>query len=212
MKPLQDHTTLIVVGKWNRHILDVEWLSKNIFMAAEIQVEFSLNLDLPPRFTKDDVRIVVTADRVVFAALQYRDEVLTKMEQMAVHLSTLLPVTPVSALGINFGYREDSPPEKLLAIFEIGDNCLLADQDAKIQANLIKRELKIQDRELNLSMSHAQGAVTFDFNFHFGLKNMADLSTLLNGTVVKDKAIAESLLASVYDLHIEMEEESPHEQ
>ena len=41
---------------------------------------------------------------------------------------------------------------------------------------------------------------------------MADLPTLLNGAMVKDKAIAESHLAGAYDLHPNLEEESPHEQ
>jgi hypothetical protein len=130
---------------------------------------------------------------------------------MGICLSNLLPVTPVSALGINFNYREDAPPEQLLGLFRMGDNDRLADHDAKIQSYLLKRELKIQDQVLNLGVSHAQGAVTFDFNFHFGVKSMADVSSLLNGTMVKDRTIAESLLEGVYGLHLDVGEETNHE-
>ncbi len=100
----KDSVSLIIVGKWNRYILTPEWIAKHFFNATELAVEFSLNLDSPPRFTRDDIRIVPEDNRIKFEALRYNDDVLLQIEQMSVKLAKLLPVTPVKAFGINFGF------------------------------------------------------------------------------------------------------------
>lgn len=99
MKVKPGSTTLILVGKWNKYILSPNWLAKNIFKNDNMQVEFSFNLDLPPRFTSDKIRIVATEDNVVFVALTYDEDILSRIEAMVYNLAESLPHTPVSAFG-----------------------------------------------------------------------------------------------------------------
>lgn len=207
MKPTEDGVTLIVAGKWNRYILSVEWLAKNIFRADDIQVEFSLNLDLPPRFLKDNVRIVATNSRIVFTALKYQDSVLSSIEQMAQRLATLLPVTPVTAFGINFAYRETAAPPSLIELFSFEDNARLADHGIAIQTSEIKRKVTLDDHIVNLSIRQESGVIGLDFNFHTDIGALEQLPPLLEGRFVRNKNVAERLMKDVYGLALEALEE-----
>ncbi len=209
MKVKQDSLTLIIAGKWNRHILTVEWLSKNIFETDSIQVEFSLNLGLPPRFMKDDIRIIPTEERITFVALKYSENVFSRIEQMAFRIAELLPVTPMSAFGTNFGFIEESPSDDLLSLYKLSDNDALSDNSIQIENYSIKRKLLVEDQILNFSINSESGSMVFNFNFHYQLQNQnsKELKEKVKGRYTKNKLIAEQLMHNVYKLVLDDEEE-----
>jgi len=207
MKILPDSLTLIIVGKWNRYILTVDWLAKNIFQTDNVQIEFSLDFDLPPRFTKDGIRIIPTENRITFIALKYDDVVFSRIEKMTLRLAKLLPVTPVTAFGINFKFVEESPKSELLSLFELADNNKLSDNDIRIEDYFLKRKMIVNNRVLNLNIIQESKKVLFEFNFHEELQNINMLIQKIEGRFIANKEIAENLLNNIYGLNLEMEEE-----
>lgn len=208
MKVKQDSTNLVLAGKWNKYILSPKWMAENIFKKKEIQVEFSFNLDLPPRFTSDNIRIVPTEDRVVFVALAYDEDIIKRLEKMAYNLVELLPHTPVTAFGTNFAYIEDGETKDLLSLFELKDNSDLSDYNVRIENYSIKRKLLIDEQILNLNIIQNRGNVVFDLNFHYETPLTDKIKEKICNRFVENKKIAENLLKEVYGLKLDDLEEN----
>lgn len=203
MKVKQDSTNLVIAGKWNKYILSPDWLAKHIFDKSEIKVEFSFTLDLPPRFTCDNIRIVPTEDRITFIALEYLNDVLEKIENMAYILTDLLPFTPIAAFGTNFAYIEEEAKMDLLDIFELKDNNKLSDYDVTIEKYSIRRKLLIEEQALNFDILQEGENVVFGLNFHYEAPPIGFNKDNIKGTFVENKKIAENLLNNVYKLVLE---------
>lgn len=203
MKVKTDSTNLVIAGKWNKYILSPDWLAKHIFEKSEIKVEFSFTLDLPPRFTCDNIRIVPTEDRVTFIALEYLDGVLEKIENMAYILTDRLPFTPIAAFGTNFAYIEEGARMDLLDMFELKDNDKLSDYDVTIEKYSIQRKLLIEGQELILDILQEGENVVFGFNFHYEAPSIDFIKDNIKGRFVGNKKIAENLLNNVYKLVFE---------
>lgn len=207
MKVKPGSTNLILVGKWNKYILSPNWLAKNIFKNDNIQVEFSFNLDLPPRFTCDKIRIVATEDNVVFVALTYDEDIISRIEEMVYNLAESLPHTPVSAFGTNFVYIEDGATEDLASLFELKDNNDLSDYNVRIEEYSIKRKLIINEQVLNLNISQNRRNVVFDLNFHYETPSTDKIKEKIRNRFVENKKIAENMLKEVYRLELDEPEE-----
>jgi len=203
MKVKTDSTNLVIAGKWNKYILTPDWLAKNIFGQSEISVEFSFTLDLPPRFTSDNIRIVASEDRVIFTALGYSDGILKKIEDMAYKLVDILPFTPIAAFGTNFAYIEEGAGTNLLDIFELTDNDTLSDYDVTIEKYSIRRQLLIAEQKLNFDILQEGEKVVFGFNFHYEAPSIDVIKEKIQGRFVENKKIAEGLLNNVYELELE---------
>ena len=203
MKVKRDSTNLVIAGKWNKYILSPDWLAKHIFEKSEIKVEFSFAFDLTPRFTCDNIRIVPTEDKVTFIALEYLNDVLEKIENMAYILTDLLPFTPIVAFGTNFAYIEEGARLDLLDIFELKDNDKLSDYDVTIKKYSIRRTLLIEGQELNLNILQEGKNVVFDFNFHYDAPSIGFIKDNIKGRFVENKKIAENLLNNVYKIVFE---------
>lgn len=192
---------LVLAGKWNRYLLSPQWVGKNIFCEPELQVEFALNLELPPRYTSKEksIRFVPAEDKVIFYPLNQSDQCLSAVEKLADKLLELLPHTPISAFGINFGFIEEANT-KLYEYFNISDNGQLGNFDCVLKETSITRAFSFQGKDLNLTMKLNGNKVNFGFNFHYPVKSVTEARNNLKGNILINKKYAEDLLASVYKL------------
>jgi hypothetical protein len=102
MKPILTDWTLVLVGSWNLAILNPDWLGKNIFDATQLDAELIIEGVRPRlRFFFEKVLVLPAPDRVIFAPRHPNDADLSAVEEAAKKVLTLLPVTPVSGVGIN---------------------------------------------------------------------------------------------------------------
>jgi hypothetical protein len=115
MRAVPDSWSIVIVGRWNVSILNPTWLGKHVFENPEVQVEFSLTPGSPPRFTSREIRIVPQNAAVTVQAVQYTEAAMRRAEEVACKLLELLQHTPVSAVGVNFGFEEPSPDEAIVA-------------------------------------------------------------------------------------------------
>jgi len=201
---------LVLVGKWNKYILVPDWVGTNIFKQKTVQVEFPLNLQGPPRFTNDegDIRMLPDDDRVIFVAVKNDEAILKKIEQMANDLLSILPYTPISSFGENFGFIEETNLERILPLFEFPDNDSLSRKGCAIGKSSIRRTIsKYPNTVLNFVMKQDGPKVIFDFNFHYLVKDAKEALEKITGSFIENKRRSEEFLREIYGLEYETEEE-----
>ena len=126
-------------------------------------------------------------------------------------LLEILDHTPVSALGINFGFEESTENFEKLDIFSFGDTTDWIDRSYTQETAEIKRRFKLGNDEkgiLNFSLILNQRKVALDFNFHYDCADTEKAKEIiLEGIIAKNRDIALNILEDVYSLTLEEEDE-----
>jgi hypothetical protein len=208
MKPIIDSSTLVIVGKWNKYILSPNWVANTIFEEATLNVDFPLRLDLPSKYTSptSNITFIPSEDRVIFIPPNFEESTLTKIEKMSHTLLTHLSYTPIIAFGINICFVEKDNAA-LYALFNISDNDKLSESGFQISTNSVVRNLKSDNGQiLNFKITQKANEITFEFNFHYPVKNATEAREKLEeGIILKNKGIALELLEGKYDLQLDAE-------
>lgn len=207
MKIKDESFTIVLAGNWNKYILQPNWVAKEIFEETTVQLEFAVNIGLPPRYTASNIRIIPTDEKVTFRAMDTSDNCLTKMGNMAIKLLNKLNYTPISAFGMNFGYTEKAETQNLFNLFKFADNDELGSFGCIINNSLTQKNITIDERILNLKIHHIGKDVSFDFNFHYDVGNASEAEEKIKENVLKNKKIAEDILNKVYKLSFETAKE-----
>ena len=203
MKIREESFTIVIAGNWNKYILTPEWVSKNLFDAAELKVEIPISMNLPPRFADKEIRFIPSNNSVILVPLILTDDVLNKAEVMAVKLIEKLPYTPIGAFGINFGFIEDNPEAPLCALFNTSDQEPLSTFGCDIKSCIISRKLEFEGKTINLTITNDESSnISFDFNFHYEIANSEDAIRLLGNEFLADKAHALNIMRTVYNSEI----------
>jgi hypothetical protein len=197
--------TIVLAGNWNKNILSPQWTAEHIFNVDKLNLKFeiSMNLNLPPRLSSSEVSMLPSDNAVIFAPLQQTDECYQKAENFASNLLEKLPYTPMSAFGINFGFVEESPDSSLLSLFELNDKTDLNEFGCEIKECGIVRRLQMEGKVLNLTISHADAKITFDFNFHYDVRDAKNAKELLQGQTAANRILAYKILNDIYNLEVQ---------
>ncbi len=134
------------------------------------------------------------------------DAVLLRAEGMARSMLQALPETPVQAVGINFGFREQIPPGHVLAMFNDVDDAELGQQGWATGERKLARRLTRDNDALALTMTYNGESVDIDFNFHTDTQANAVAQQAVEARRslrLRDAAI--DLLRQTY--HLELEED-----
>ena len=133
MRPKRDGWNILLAGFWNRLIFTPDWVILHFFQGEEeVEARVALLPILPIIYEKHEVSIEVSSTRLVFRPpIPFTDEGLLRIEEMARIALNSLPETPVQAIGINFAYEDDRPPDHLLAMFNDVDDVELGQLGGK---------------------------------------------------------------------------------
>lgn len=205
MQIKENSFSIVVVGRWNMYILTPQWIGENFFKEEKVKLEVPFNLGLPFKYTSEvhKVMFVPANNKVTFIALDSSEDCLNKMEEFVLKLVEALPVTPVSAAGINFGYVETNADAQLQRIFEFTDNNFLGDYGCHETNSSINRRFIVRDRVLNFNMSKQDKKIDFDFNFHYEVSKTAEIKEKIRDKVIENKNIAEDILKTIYRLGVD---------
>jgi hypothetical protein len=109
----------------------------------------------------------------------------------------------VSAIGVNFGLTEDSPPQPLLKLFNYADNTNVTNvTKSDISKFKLTRTLKYKETTLNLSLSFDGSSVDFGANYHHNVDSAATaIARISEKTIPMYKSFLE-LLGKVYNLRL----------
>lgn len=168
-----DTDTLVIIGAWNRAIFSQDWVMKNLLSDAKnVKIEYPINGIGSLRFSTEDISFFIFGERLIFKALNSKEQTYRTIISIARQLLRLLSHTPLSALGINFVYKTDS-----LNIFNSFD-------DTKKLVDFIGREINSQELTrsfsldevltLNLKMQSNDKQSIIDFNYNYTVNTPLD--------------------------------------
>ena len=115
MKIVPQETTLVVAGAWNPAILTPEWLLKNALQkkldgSNQIQAAMPIGLLFEfPRFELEDLLFIARTDALILFPKPISEERFAVVEQVAQRTLDQLSHTPISGVGHNFEFRDESP-------------------------------------------------------------------------------------------------------
>lgn len=213
MKIIDGSWSVVIVGKWNRYILTPQWVGKNIFNQENIEVQFPINQpELAPRYKSPTNIIFLPAiHKCQFIAQEpYDDTMLSNISRYIRNLASILEHTPVTALGINFGFEEEIHNFKQIDMFNLTESDRYIDIGLHATLTGIHRMFTIDNHSLNLNVEFNQERkkVIFDFNFHYNVTIPAQICELVTPNLIIDnKKKALSILRDVYELQLEIDKE-----
>lgn len=191
---LRDNFTIVVVGNWNVSIFSPEWVGKNIFDRKSITLEVGIEPELPRRLTVDDVVVIPQSSRLMVTLSKIDDITLKRMEDAVCKILQLLSHTPVSAVGVNFGYRVRPVTENFCANIPVLLAEKLASEGLAIESYETKWTVGYERERkavLNLSVEMAKDEAALKFNFHSNTKNTGEAIESIKDKVIlyRDKAL-----------------------
>ena len=212
MQPIFDQWTVVLVGSWNVRIFSPLWVGQHLFDSKEVEMEVGIGAGAHPmRYRKSAALIIPRDDRIIFGTTSYRDEALSLLESLSSTTLDLLPHTPISAVGINFGFVEEDPEPDLLKLFDVPDSARLASWATDIHRKELTRQLETKEGIMNLKQVLHDGKVEFHLNFHEDVDSPSKAKESLEGKILRRRDFAIEFLKEVYDLTLEMEEQSNDE-
>jgi hypothetical protein len=205
MRAVVDKWSIVIAGYWNRMIFSSPWVAQHLHGGGPVEIEVPLNNPMePPRFTIGNVRFVVTPQRAIFTPTTLAREAVERTEAVALTVLQLLPHTPMSAIGVNFQFIEEHPPEPLLGLFRFADDARLTDLGLRAVKRSTHRQLEQDGTTLNFGMAQEEAGVLFEFNFHRDVREPEVAREYLRGRVAACRAIAQRIITA-YDLELEQE-------
>jgi len=167
MKRKAEGWNVILAGFWNRPIFTPEWVAERVFHHSDFETYVASLPVLSIVFDDRVVSLEVSHAQLLFRPMKLADdEGLARAEQMAGDVLKALPETPVQAVGVNFSYIEDFPPDHLVAVFNDNDPRDLNTMGWTTNERKISRRLVQDDETLNLTITYDGKSVTFDLNYH----------------------------------------------
>lgn len=208
MRSVLAQRTIVLVGSWNLAILNPGWVAEVIFEAAGVEAELIVaDAGMRVKFNHGNVSVAPEPGRVVIGSLQETDDCLNASERIARRLLQQLPVTPVSAFGINFGYVEEHVPQGVAELFNGQDIAAYGAQGLAIRGSELRRRLQFEDRELRMRLALNEGAgLDIRLNYHKRVANADEAQAALAERPVRFRQHAERLLAAVYELQLDRDE------
>ena len=159
----------------------------------------------PLIYRTDDVELLVTEQKLVLRARKPTADCLKQIENMAVRVLKKLDDTPISGIGVNFGFVETSPQTDLLNLLNCGDDTQIGVLGWNIEKRSLIRNLQRDDGTLNLTLSCTPSEVEIHANFHHAVSSATDAVSAVEGQVINYHEEVKNLLSEVYELQIDTE-------
>ena len=202
MRPIIDQWNIVLVGAWNRKIFTPPWLHQHLRFSdgEQLEITFEMQPDLPVIYRTRDLVLKLQADRLIVGPRRIDDECLLKMEQFACSLLDKLPHTPLVAIGINFDFKEENPPNTATQLFTQSDIVDLGADGWTVEGQKLARSLKKNSIDYNIGLELKNGILTINNNFHAQVTTADAAVAKIRGSILLHRSTAISILSSVYHL------------
>ena len=153
MKPFLSDWTIVIAGLWNVRIFTPEWIAQHLLKnpQSKIEIEIPVKSGFPLRFRSEHLTLIPQPSRIVIGMDSIQDNVLNEAETLGKKIMGLLPHTPMSAFGINFGFSQEDP--QIADLFNTNDIEKLSSNGIERHGTEIIHKLKQDVGELNLKLS-----------------------------------------------------------
>lgn len=164
--------SIVIAGNWNPRIFTPNWVAQNLFgMAQGSALEFGVNLDdLDLMYEHEDIELYPKYSFLEITTKKCSVENCSKISNMALKILSLLPQTPVKAVGVNFRYElSRSENSSFLKKIEVKN------EFDGFELNQTKHSKKKSDKcVLNINSDIRPDKVKVNFNFHYQGGILAD--------------------------------------
>lgn len=175
---------VVVNAAWNLAILSPDGIAKRLFgldAGTPVEVHVALNQPGSIRVVHEGISVSPTVGRLT---INPNNEFTIDKLAVAASLATAalrnLPETPLSAVGVNFRFKFEELPDRLIDFGKSGLDDQLADGQYMIAEKLLRRTIGWNAGIINLELLERQdvsGLVSF--NFHRESANLAEQVTWL---------------------------------
>jgi hypothetical protein len=207
MHPISDKATLVVAGSFNPAILVPMWIAKNVVDPPIVQ-EFPVNMiaqisgiGVSPKFTFNGLSYSPSFQSLVFYLEGLDPRGCQRVCDVSARILELLPHTPVTAIGFNFGFAEDHPSVQLLQLLQA--SAPFADALGHGAEIVGRNWVNVATWGDALVTLHGQirgsTAVTLDLNFHYTVQDAAGGVAVMKRKDVyaEHLAVAEKVTAAI---------------
>lgn len=181
-------------------IFSPDWVGKKILKVNEVETLVPLAPNAPRIYRNENIAISISDSRVVFDMRKFSDECVKIAENMACSVLHELFHTPISGVGVNFGFREDEPEEEVLRLFEYPDDKGISMSDWRVEHKKLSRKLQKNTTILNLTFLKGDSVLEINANFHADVKSAKEAVSVIENKTLEMKANLLDLLNSVYSL------------
>lgn len=190
---------------WNVHVFSPEWVGKQLFDGKPMTIEVPLGPSgVRVRYSAEGLNLITSGDLLIVGVQKADDHSVDRAEAAARHVLQLLPHTPVTAFGLNFGFYHAEPSDQLLGLFKLNDLDALSEFGCTIKRSNVVRSLEIAGATVNVThLLDSDGHAESDLNFHHNVPSAAAAEKQLEGRARKCLDLARTLLASVYNCTLE---------
>lgn len=209
MRLLPEKTTLVIAGAFNPAILSPAWIAKNVLGLDEdhpVQVELFTSVGspahpLPVRYSFAGITYSASAQRLAFGFEGLDANGAVKVIRTVRKIFELLPHTPVTAVGFNFGFSDTQLSAKLATLLSSEVSLLdgLDDQGASIVMQSWGNGIRIGDELVSVACKFDSAELTVDINAHRDVNDAAALVAALTADDVfaSHLSLAESIATSL---------------
>ncbi len=209
-----DHSSsaLVILGGWNAHIFNPDWIRRYLFDGKKEELKADILTELPygfsPQFVSQrvsskEVRIQLQGNKLSLSPIENKDKYFKRTEEIALLLADYLPHTPVSGFGMNFVFTENRVSEEMKNIVRPKDLSKIEKFGASLIDQQYTRSLELDSMILNFTIELKDKRTTFKLNFHTDIRDLAQFKTKISETSVltmKEKAV--EFIVSVYNLEL----------
>ena len=190
--------TLVVVGKWNIHVFNPEWVKKNVFNGEEVLIGISMPLG-PLQFKGKSFEMTVSDSRLHFVLLSSDESARIDAVLALRAILRLLGQTPVTAFGINFNFDSD---DDLGQLFQ-----KVSPENLSPQPLSATRELKWtlnypNNNSTNIRLIDRQPGYLFDVNYNYPVNDCMAIMALIDddSLVATKQEECEQLIMALFNL------------
>lgn len=196
---------ILVLGRWNPSVFSPQWIRTNV---ADSDVSMAISIgdfDAPPRLAFSNFQLFPARHALEARLSELREDDMAALGQTIARIVELLPHTPISAVGINFRFIDESNSEELAADFQFADVARIPHERYSLASSTIARRFELPDGDkLNLSLTRDAGKLIAEFNFHTDASDVASVLSKLTADNIKARLNdATSFMRDTYNLTLD---------
>ncbi len=200
MRPKADSWTIVILGFWNRMIFTHKWVLDQLFHKQEVEMLVPMLPVAPLIYRDDELVLHITEQKIIVQTRKFDDSCLVRAEKMACEALQALPKTPVSAIGVNFGFVDSEPNDEVLKLFNFSDDVAIGSLDWAIGNKKITRQLTKDEMTLNLIITQdSPSNLEIDANFNCPVESADDaVKKITEKTIYMHESLVK-LIKDVYE-------------
>lgn len=206
MNPNQSNWNIVVNGTWNVAIFSPYWIGalfKELFGTENIDIQFLFGPEGPRcLYFAEAISVAPASQKLVVGLTDSQDHTLRNGERIVQRILDTLPHTPVTGLGINFGYTESPVPGHLRSLFDLEDNARLDEESYVFQRTTVDRAIDVEGGTLNVALTmHCKAdKLSVALNFHHAVTDAVSARALLEDRTIWCRDAGLRFLETVYQL------------